>query len=395
MSEVPHHVPADRVVDFDYFDPPGFQADPHRAWKTLQDISPRVFWTPRNGGHWVATRAAEMAAIEVDHRIFSHSGISVPRSKMPSLPLECDPPQHTGLRAIISPFFAPPTLARAEKHARSLAIRLIEELAPLGACEFQSAFARKLPISVFLDLVDLPMEDAPHLAQLADTRVREADVPKRDAAKQGLLDYLADVVAKRKRSPRDDLLSRLIHGQVDGRPLTEFELQNMLTTVLIGGLDTVASALGFVMRFLALHDDARAWLRARSDVPMSAVDELFRRHGVTVTARLLMQDVEFEGLQMKAGEQIIVPSMLIGLDDERFDDPLEVRFDRPNSARHGAFGSGPHRCPGSNLGRMEVRLVLQEWLARIPDFELVAEEPPVFVSGIASSVVSLPLRWQA
>lgn len=391
--EIPAHVPRDRVIDFDYFDPPGFQQDPHQAWKDLQDRAPRIFWTPANGGHWVATRAAEMAEIEKDHTLFSHSGISVPRSKLPSLPLECDPPMHTGLRAIISPFFAPPTLARAEANARNLAIRLIDEFAPDGHCEFQGDFARKLPIAVFIDLVDLPIEDAPYLCNLADIRVREADVPKRDAAKQGIIDYLGSVIEQRSRNPGGDLLSRLIHAKVDGAPLNEFQLQNMLATLMIGGLDTVASGLGFVMRHLALNDEARHWLREQERVPMAAVDELLRRHGVVVTARLLMRDTEFEGLSFKEGEQIIVPTMLVSLDDERFDDPMTVRFDRPNSAGNGTFGSGPHRCPGVNLARMEMRLVLEEWLKRIPDFSLVADDPPVYVSGISSSVVTLPLEW--
>jgi cytochrome P450 len=162
---------------------------------------------------------------------------------------------------------------------------------------------------------------------------------------------------------------------------------------MFGGLDTTASALGYVMRFLARDPAARRWLGAQTSVPYTAVDELFRRHGVVSDARLIMADCSFHGIRMLAGEQILLPTALHGLDEERFDDPLLVRFDRTNAARNGTFGSGIHRCVGTNLARMEVKIVLEEWLKRIPEFSLAEDDPPVFAAGIAASVIRLPLTW--
>lgn len=393
-ASIPDHVPEDLVIDFDYFAVPGYENDPHLAWKRVQNESPRIFWTPYYGGHWVATRAREMAELEMDHTLFSHTGISIPRSSMPSLPLESDPPLHTGLRAIISPLFSPPTLKKAENHALAVASNLIEQIAPRGACEFQSDLSCHLPISVFLHITELPQEDAEILLPIADRRVREVDPVKRDAVKKQMIDYLTQVVIERKKRPGDDILSRIIHSKIDGRELTEFELMNMLATIMFGGLDTVASGLGFIMRFLAMNQPARQWLGKQTSIPLFAIDELFRRHSIVSTARLVMRDTEFHGLQLKKGEQVLMPTALIGMDDERFENPMDVRFDRADSANYGTFGSGPHRCPGKNLGRMEARLVLEKWLQHIPDFTLVANDPPTFEMGITTTVTRLPLQWQ-
>ena len=303
----PTHVPIDLVRDFDYFDPPRLQeVGLQMALREVRDASPRIFWTGRNGGHWVATRAVDMEEIRTDFQNFSNTGISIPRSNMPSLPLECDPPLHTGLRRIIAPLFTPDTIRTAEGLARDISQTLARKLAPQGGCEFQSDFSRHLPIAIFLHLVDLPTEDGPYLSDLAEQRVRTANVAKRDAAKQAIIDYLARVVAVRRSNPGRDFISKIVQATVDGRPLSDHELWNVLATVMFGGLDTVASALGYVMRFLAANEDARHWLARQPTVPLSAVDELFRYHGVVSDARLVMKDLTFRGISMRAGEQILL-----------------------------------------------------------------------------------------
>ncbi len=390
---IPPHVPPHLVVDFDYFAPPGFETDPLLAWKSVQDNYPRIFWTPRNGGHWVATRAAEIDELQTNYAVFSSSTVTIPRNEVRSLPTEADPPYHTAMRAVVSPLFAPGTLGVVEKRARELAIRLIEGLAPQGHCEYQVDFACHLPIAVFLHLVDLPLSDRDHLVGLVETRLRDPLPEMQNAAKQNIVRYLIDVIEARRRNPGEDFISRVIQSKVDGRPISDGEIRSTMTTVLIGGLDTSAASLGFAMRFLAQSASARRALASRPTVPMMAVDELFRRHGVVTNSRMVNENVTFRGVEMRKGDPILVGRIAHGLDEERFKDPLEVNFDRANAGQHSTFGGGPHRCAGANLARLELKLALEEWLKRIPEFRLAEDKPVVFGAGISCSPLALPLCW--
>ena len=145
------------------------------------------------------------------------------------------------------------------------------------------------------------------------------------------------------------------------------------------------------MRFLAANEDARHWLARQPTAPL-AVDELFRYHGVVSDARLVMKDLTFRGISMRAGEQILLPTALVGLDEERFENPGEVRFHRPNAGQNGTFGNGVHRCVGANLARMELKVVLEEWLKIIPDFHLIENDPPRLAAGILGRVLRVR-RW--
>jgi cytochrome P450 len=394
VSERPAHVPADLEVDFDIFNPPGGTRDVQLAWMTLQS-GPRIVWTARNGGHWIATRAEDLMEMQTNWRIFSYASINIPRNPTPSLPLECDPPLHTGLRALVSPLFAPDTLKTVEIYARDLAVSLIAEIQPRGCCEFKSEFALQLPIVVFLRLMDLPLENRAALLKLAERRTRSASAEERNAAKAGLIGYLRSAVAERLANPGKDFISRVLHGKVGERSLTQFEIENLLATLLSGGLDTVASMMSFVLACLARQPELAERLRTDPARIPHAVDEMIRRHGLANTARLVSEDVEYRGVQFKKGEQIIVPSALIGLDPALFENPLVVDFDRPNAARHGSFGNGIHRCPGANMARLEIRVVLEEWLARIPKFRLDPDKPVVTASGLVSTLHELHLQWEA
>lgn len=392
LVDRPAHVPAELVVDFDFFRPPGAETDVHRAWAVLQN-GPPVVWTPRNGGHWIGTRAHVLTEMQTNHELFSYASINIPRNPTPSLPLEIDPPAHTRLRSVISPLFAPATLKGVEPVARALAIDLIEGFRGRGECEFQGEFARHLPIIIFLKLVDLPLEGRAHLLSLAEKRTRSPIAEERNAAKKGLLDYMSNAIAERRRTPGDDFISRILHSAPGGEPLTDFEAENLLTTSLSGGLDTVASMMGFSMLALASSPQLQDRLINEPVTIPKAVDELIRRHGLANTARLIAHDAVFHGAVLKKGEQIIVPSSLIGLDPDKFDNPFEVDFDRPDAGQHGSFGAGPHRCPGANLARMELRIMLEEWFQRIPHPRIDASKPPVLASGLVSTVQVLRLRW--
>lgn len=388
----PAHIPSELEVDFDFYNPPGDPVDIHEGWMTLQN-GPRLVWTGRNGGHWIATRADEIIQIQTDHERFSYRSINIPPNPTPSLPLESDPPRHTGLRSIISPLFRPDTLTTAEETARKLSIELIEEFKDRGWCEFQGEFARKVPIVVFLKLVDLPLDDREYLIGLADKRTRSPIAEERNAAKLGLINYMQDAIAERRRNPKEDFISRIIHAEVDGAPLSNDDLLNMLATTLSGGLDTVASMTGFAMYRLASRPDLQDRLANEPDIYQRAVDECIRRHGLSNICRIATRDMEFAGAPLREGDAIVTPSSMIGLDPDRFPNPRELDFDRPTGTTHGSFGNGVHRCPGANLGRTEIRVMLEEWVKRIPRWRFDPDKPPLTGSGLVSTVHHLNLKW--
>lgn len=392
-AERPAHVPPERVFDLDFYHLPGVEKDVHLAWKTIHGKAPDVFWTPRNGGHWVVTRAADIEAVQRQWEIFSHRSVNIPPNQLPSLPLETDPPVHTPLRALISPLFAPSTLLDVEARAKETTRELIDGFISDGRCEFTTQFARQLPIRIFLYLVDLPLEDAPMLLDLAEVRVRSPDPEARHQVKVQLIGYLGETIARRRAVPGPDFISRILQGDVEGRQLTDFEAQNLLATLMFGGLDTVASMLGFVMRFLAESPGHRRQLIDNPALISKAVNELIRRHGLTHTSRVVAQDTEMFGVAFKAGDRVLVPTSLGGMDERMFPDPLNVDFARPNAGAHAVFGNGPHRCPGANLARMELKVVLQEWLPRIPDFRIDPADEVLLASGLVNSVNHLPLVW--
>jgi cytochrome P450 len=390
---VPAHVPQELVVDFDYMNPPGAQDDVHLAWKALH-AGPDIVWSPYYGGHWIATRGEDIEAMQKDHTRFSHRSVNIPPLNETQLvPLELDPPEHTAYRNLITPAFLPQAIASLESDVRSLAIELIEKLAPRGECEFVSEFAKMLPIVIFLRLADLPLTDRAQLLEWAEWAVR-GSVEERTESQHRLVAYISTWVEKRKAESGGDLVSLIANAQIDGKPISPERMFGMFIVVLFGGLDTVASMMGFITRFLAENPDHRRQLIENPDLMISGVDELIRRFGVANTARLITQDMEYKGIQFRKGDQIQLPNSLFGLDDRKFNNPLAVDLTR-KPVLHAAFGNGPHRCPGSFLARTEIKVFLQEWFKRIPDFRIREGDKPRCGSGAVNGMIYLPLSWDA
>lgn len=389
---IPSHVSMDAVRDFDFYDFPGVRQDAQLAWKAVQDANPPIFWTPRNGGHWVVTRADDIETMQKDDTLVSYSKTSIPPNPTPSLPLEADSPQHAPLRATISPLFAPQTLRGVETMAREYSIELIEGLKPRGSCEFVTDFGHKLPVAIFLTLVELPLSDAERLLPMVADRLKAFDPEVRNRAKQSMAAYLGTTIAERRANPGTDFISRILATPVDGRPLTGSEAENMLTTVMFGGLHTVATMMAFVMRHLATHPADRAILRDDPKKIPNATNEMMRRYGIVATSRLIRRDTEYGGVTLREGDAVLVPNMLAGLDERRFPDPLQVDFSRADAGQHAAFGNGPHRCPGANLGRLEVKILIEEWLMRIPDFSIDPDSVKMS-GGIVAAMEEMTIRW--
>lgn len=397
-SAHPAHVPAELVRDFDFYDVPGSAEDIQAAYAAIQQANPDIFWTPHNGGHWVATRAEDILVMQRDHQHFSHRQITLP--PMPEgtprqIPLEIDPPEHARYRRPLMQALMPAIVSELESTVTKVAIEAIERVLANGECEFIEDFAKVLPIHVFLELVDLPIADKALLLPIAEDSVRGRTAEIRIAAHQKMGGYLLPIVRARRETPGNDLMSKLVNVDVGGGRISEQEAMHYAILVLFGGLDTVAGMIGFIARFLATNPDHRRQLVDRLDDEAflkRAIEELVRRHGLANTSRVIAEDYDYKGVRFQAGDRILPANLWVGLDDRLNPNPLVVDFDR-ESPVHAAFGNGPHACPGAVLARREIRIFLQEWLRRIPDFHIKPGTTPVLATGMVNGVLRLELCW--
>ncbi len=392
---VPDHVPPHLVFDFDIYTAPELGHDPHRTMVELLQASkvPPVFFTPRNGGHWIIAGAVEGLDMLRDFDRFSSEPQYNANSRKPwTLPNQSDPPQHTDYRRIINPAFVPRSVAAMEDHLRTLSGNMIDTLRPRGKCEFVEDVGKKFPVNVFLRMAGAPESDREELVELTERVVRHPDRAVREASSHAIGEYVMKAYEERRDKPGEDLLSMVLHGSFQGRQLNHEELLGMGLLLFLGGLDTVSSTLSFVMLFLGRNPDHyRQLVQDPSTIP-GAVEELIRAHSVASLQRGVREDTEHQGIQFKKNDKMFFMTQIYGMDARRVDDPLRVDFSRPVSP-HLGFGAGPHRCIGSHLARTEVRIFLEEWTRRIPAFRVDSETDIRTSGGHVWSPITLPLAW--
>lgn len=396
-AERPAHVPAELVVDYDFMRPGPDGSDPLTACMRLLG-GPPVVWTPHNGGHWLVADGRLGPDLLGDPERFSSRRvfIGMPAGRPRAVPLEYDPPEHTPLRKLLQPAFTPKAIKRWADEARVLAVDLIEDFAPAGRCEFVAAFAKQVPMIIILRMLDLPLEHREMLVGWVSTGLRSIDQAERAAARDNMNRYIDDLVDRRTADPGDDVLSQAIHSVMpDGRKPERPIAIGLANSLIGGGLDSVATTMTWIAWYLARNPAQRQVLIDEPKRIPKAIDEFLRRFAISNIARVVVDDVEFGGAPLKAGEAILLPSAIRGLDDRIFADPLTVDFDRPNAHQHTTLSHGPHRCIGVMLAHLELRIFLEEWLTRIPDFALDADDPPVMAPEIVPGIERLPLVWPA
>ena len=398
-SPKPAHVPDDLVVDFDFNRLYGGADEFHTAYTRVRDSSPDIFWTPHNGGHWVMTRAKDVIAVLRDTDRFSNRHITLPPlpEDYPNMiPTELDPPVHGRYRKPLVEGMLPRVINRIENEIRTISIEAIERVLPNGGCEFIGDFARVVPIHVYFRLVDLPLDDKAYMLALADKTARGGSPESQMAGFNEMGEYLATWVRKRREAPGSDLLSKVVTLEVDGKPISDAEAVNYATVILFGGLETVATMMGFFARFLAEHPEHRRQLLERIDdegYVKKAIEELLRCHGIASAARRVTKDLAYRGVDFRKGDMVLPATQLVGLDDRVNADPFEVDFDRPEATTT-PFGFGRHACPGSVLARREMQVFLEEWLPRIPDFRVKpGTRPEIDGNSAATAMLRLDLVW--
>ena len=393
----PANVPADRVIDFDIYNFPIEGLEYQRSLREILAANPaEVLWSPHYGGHWIAKSNETVAKVLADADHFSSRRIMVDvveRATPPLVPLQLDPPHHAPYRALLQAALSPKAVGQLGERARELSIQLIEGFKADGHCEFIGQFAQHLPIAIFMEIVGLPASDRAMLTSIAEVAMRGETVDERNEASGKLMAYGMGKVAERRINPGSDLISTIVKTEVEGKPIDDFPLTGMILLLLLGGLDTVASTLGFFAQFLATHPEHRRQLVANPELIPNATEELLRRFPIANLAREVKADVELGGVQLKAGEMVLVPSQMDGLDEHKFADPLTVDFNRDKPGANSTFGGGVHRCVGSMLARTELRIFLEEWLKRIPDFSIKPGSTPKVAARSVATITSLELVW--
>jgi cytochrome P450 len=316
----------------------------------------------------------------------------------PLIPLQINQPDHVKYRRLLDPLFSPKQVALLEADVRDLTNKLIDEFVASGACEFHSAVAIPLPCTVFLRLLGLPYDDLDLFLEFKDNIIRAPGSTEdemnavRAETGQRIYEYFDKVLDEREVERRDDLLSQFLDAEVDDHQLTRHDILDICYLFLLAGLDTVTASLGCMVSYLAQHPDQQQQLVADPSLVPGAVEELLRwETPVPGVPRVLTDDVVIAGQQLVAGERITVLLGSANIDHTEFPEPASVDFARPAN-RHLAFGGGIHRCLGSHLARLELRVALEEMHRRIPDYRITPGETPKYTMGIRA-VEYLPLTF--
>ena len=275
---------------------------------------------------------------------------------------------------------------------RRRADELLDEIIPLGGCDFVDRFARVLPASIFLDLFGLPQEGMPQFLAWSTIVTTAPTAKARAEAMRIIRDYLQVQVADRRAKPADDLLSCWANGLVDGRPATDAEAIGGVMLLFVAGLDTVASIMGWMFRHLAEHPEDQDYLREDPARISGTLDEFLRFFATVTLNRRATCDVELGGVQIHEGEIVICPTTVASRDPGEFDKADEIDL-RGGRRHHFAFGYGAHTCIGLHLARLELRVALERWLARIPSFRVDRPEAISSHGGTVIALDTLPLAW--
>jgi cytochrome P450 len=381
---------------FNYLDDE-FTSDMHPVLARMRELCP-VTHSDERGGFWVVTRYEDVLRVAQDWETFSSElGVSIPDTQMVSkaIPEHIDPPLHREYKRLINAWFTPAVVSAYEEPTRALATRLIDGFIEAGSCDFMADFATPFPGLAFFELVlDAPSGEVTEISRLA-TRASLPSNPDARECWQAMNDWINAFVGTRRSQPRrDDVVDAILHAEIEGRPITEEEVLGMILLLILGGLETTAGALGqFVMRFTR-EPEIPERLRREPDLIPTAVEELLRLEDPFVAiGRTVRHDTEIDGHVIGAGEKVLISWASANRDESEFPNPDVFDLDRERN-RHISFGAGPHRCAGSNLARLNLRVAVHEIVQRLGDLALtVPEESVPFHTAFNRSPLSLPISF--
>lgn len=371
---------------------------PQPTYAMLRDAAPAL----DIGEHGVLAISREAIAEVFRHpEVYASAGNADLGNPRPLIPLQIDPPEHKKYRKLLDPLFAPQRMAELAEPVARMVNDHIDRFVDDGEVDFVASFSTLVPTQVFLTMLGLPLEELPRFLELKDGIIRahaQLGVPPdhpdvaahRVATAQAIYDTIGAVVDERAAEPRDDLVSRFLAAEIDGHRLTRDDILDIGLLFFIAGLDTVSASLDCMFVYLAEHPDQRRRIVEDPSLIPDAVEEMLRwETPVMVVPRITTTDTELAGCPIAAGRHVLVMLGAADTDPDEFVDAAAVDFGRRGN-RHLAFGGGVHRCLGSHLARMELRVALREWHARIPDYAIRSGAELEFTPGIRS-LTSLPL----
>jgi len=389
----------DWATDFSHVEPE-WSADPYPIQDDLRQRCP-IAHTERFGGGWLPTRYEDVAAVAYDTEHFSSRAIIMSNFRPPpdeapvggSPPISSDPPFHHDARKLLLPAFTKASVARQEPGTRTFCHSLIDAFGDREVVDAASEYAQHIPIRVIADMLGFPPEDGPRFREFVENTLEGVNQPpdERIERMQQLFDYLLDQIRDHLDHPRDDLTTFLINAELYGSKLEADHVAGTMALLLIAGIDTTWSAIGASLWHLAKTPSDRERLVAERALLPTALEEFLRAFAPVTMARLVKEDMNWRGADMKADDWILLSFPAANRDPAQFDRAGEVVIDREVN-RHAAFGLGIHRCVGSHLARMELRVALEVWLERIPSFSLADPSAVTWSAGQIRGPRALPLR---
>jgi cytochrome P450 len=367
-------------------------ADRGVGWSTIRDAG-RVVYI--DGWYYLSHRDDVLAALRNPELFSSKKAFDVLGSPIPLVPISFDPPEHTRFRKILQPFFSPHTLKEILPSLQKQALEIVDEIAKKGECEVVADVAIPYPSQVFLTLFGLPLEDRDKLIRWKDSVIALAESPSLEGVDltpaMELLAYLTEAINERRANPGPDILSQVLTGE---DALDDTEAMGLSFLFVLAGLDTVTAAMTSALLELARNPELRATLREDPDQMSVFVEEIVRLEPpAPMLPRVTTAEVTIGDVTLPADTQVRLCVAAINRDDSDDISTNDVVMDG-KVHRHWGYGGGPHRCLGSHLARMELTLVLDEWLKRIPEFSVDAGyEPHIIFPAQTFALERVPLKF--
>ena len=393
---VPDHVPADLVFEFDIYNDDRLTGEAHASYAFLHEEAPDIFYTPLNGGHWVFTRFEHCFEVVRDYEHFSVREMQIPRVPNPPvfIPLSLDPPANIPYRKALTPVFSPKNVARMEPRVREFAIEIIEPLMQQKGCEFVGDVSSRFPVSVFMELMGLPLGKLREFREVADRYFNARTGEENEAAVMAIAGVFMELIALRQADPQDDLVSQLLRFEIEGRPISQEEMLSICLILFLGGMDTVTNVSSYAFRQLGRDPQLQQRLRDDPGAIPNFIEEALRSFGVINNPRIVTHDFERFGVPFRKDDMVLCLMPLAGRDPRLHDNPHAFDIDR-KSFEHMIFSSGPHMCLGQYLAKLEIRILLEEWFARIPPFRTVPGTDYHNRFGMVMALDNLPLEWDS
>jgi cytochrome P450 len=399
----------DWTADYDIFDR-AYIKNPFPVWNELRGTCP-VAHTDRWGSSWMHTRYEDLFDIARDVVHFSSRNVLVANVQPPpegaeageegvaqynvgAPPITSDPPVHTWARKLLLPPFSITSVAKWEPETRELCASLIDGFIAGGRADGASDYAQQIPPRVIASMLGIPKDSAETFTGWVRgfLELGATDPELRNESARNIFGYLDERIQERKQHPGADLISYLLAQKVDGQPVPEPHVLGTCFLILVAGIDTTWSSIGSALWHLAQHPEDRARLIAEPDLMPNAVEELLRAYSPVTMARYVASDVEYAGCPMHEGDKVLMNFPAANRDPAVFEHPDQVILDREKNP-HIAFGVGIHRCAGSNLARMEMRVAIEEWLKRIPDFRLEDPDTVTWAGGQVRGPRRMMVVW--